>query len=195
MHQPRWGVVRKLPDSMRNPAPSRGATVISAGRGLVGAHGALLERLFAVTLEHQIGGAPDVDFRDHATKTARLRSTNVQRSVYEDTVQWWLFHGTNDRGGCRPAHCRRVHLCRRARRCRHPAQTSRGNRAAIWGAISPAAAAQTDTPITEAGAAVARRRVMAAETRADIVRPKRPLSRTGAVSRCQISGSIKTGPA
>jgi hypothetical protein len=57
---------------MRNPAPSRGATVISAGRGLVGAHGALLERLFAVTLEHQIGGAPDVDFRDSRDENCTL---------------------------------------------------------------------------------------------------------------------------
>jgi len=37
------------------------AVVIAVGRELVGARGALLERLLAVALEDQVGGAPDID--------------------------------------------------------------------------------------------------------------------------------------
>jgi hypothetical protein len=35
--------------------------VIAVGRELVGADGSLLERFLAVALEHQVGGAPDID--------------------------------------------------------------------------------------------------------------------------------------
>jgi hypothetical protein len=51
--------------------------VIAAGRELVSAHGAFVERLIAVALEHQVGGAPDIDLGYHADKSAGLRSRNV----------------------------------------------------------------------------------------------------------------------
>jgi hypothetical protein len=39
----------------------------------VGARGAFLEGLVAVVLEHQRGGAPDVDFRYHAPEAIAWR--------------------------------------------------------------------------------------------------------------------------
>jgi hypothetical protein len=54
----------------------------------------------------------------------------------------WRRHGTDiDRRGYRPAHCRRVRLCRRAWRCRHSGGTGRRDCAAIWGAIAAGTAA------------------------------------------------------
>jgi len=44
-------------------APHRGAVMILLGEQLIGARSAFLERLLGVALEHQAGGAPDVDLR------------------------------------------------------------------------------------------------------------------------------------
>jgi hypothetical protein len=49
-------------------APRRRAIVIPVGSEHVGARAALLERFLAVALEHQIGGAPDIDLGYHAGK-------------------------------------------------------------------------------------------------------------------------------
>jgi hypothetical protein len=54
-----------------------GAVLVSRGRELVGAHRAFLQRLFAVALEHEVGGTPDIDFGYHAEKSAGLRSRNA----------------------------------------------------------------------------------------------------------------------
>jgi hypothetical protein len=40
--------------------------MIAVGRELVGARGALFERFVAVALQHQGGGAPDIDLGDRA---------------------------------------------------------------------------------------------------------------------------------
>jgi hypothetical protein len=48
-----------------------GAVVIAFGRELVCTRGALLERVLTVTLEHQGGGAPDVDLGYHAEKVCK----------------------------------------------------------------------------------------------------------------------------
>ena len=58
--------VFELLDSNRNAAPGHRAVVIAAGFQLVSTRGAFLERLLAVALEHQVGGAPDIDFWYHA---------------------------------------------------------------------------------------------------------------------------------
>ena len=69
-------VVRELLDGGGNPAPGRRAVVITVGRELVSARRALLERLLTVALQHQIGGAPDIDLGYHAGKLqARGRET------------------------------------------------------------------------------------------------------------------------
>ena len=44
--------------------------LVAGARELVGARGALLERLFTVALKHQSSDAPDVDLGYHATNTA-----------------------------------------------------------------------------------------------------------------------------
>ena len=51
-----------------NPAPRRRAIVIAVGGKLVSARAALVECFLAVALEHQIGGAPDIDLGYHAGK-------------------------------------------------------------------------------------------------------------------------------
>ena len=62
---------RELPDGTGDPAPGHRAVVIAFGRELVGTRGALLERVLTVTLEHQGGGAPDVDLGYHAEKVCK----------------------------------------------------------------------------------------------------------------------------
>ena len=62
--------VGELDNGIGDPAPGSGTVVIAVGRELVRS---LLERLFAVALEHQIGGTPDIDLGYHVTKGVRLR--------------------------------------------------------------------------------------------------------------------------
>jgi hypothetical protein len=61
-------LVRQLPDGVANPVPGRRAVGIAVGRRLVGARGVFLKRLLAVALDHQVGGAPDIDLGHHARK-------------------------------------------------------------------------------------------------------------------------------
>ena len=68
MNRAKRYVVSRLLDRGRNLAPRRRAIVIAGGRELVGARGALFESFPAVALEHQIGGAPDIDLGYHAGK-------------------------------------------------------------------------------------------------------------------------------
>jgi len=65
-------VDNKLPAVAGFQSPGRRAVVIPVSRELVRARRALLERLFTVALQHQSGGAPDVDLGYHATNTAGL---------------------------------------------------------------------------------------------------------------------------
>jgi len=66
--QARRYVVSELLDGGGNSAPRRRAIVIAVGGKLVSARAALVERFLAVALEHQIGGAPDIDLGYHAGK-------------------------------------------------------------------------------------------------------------------------------
>jgi len=59
-----------LGDGIPDPAPDRYAVVIVGGCQLTGARFAFLERLLAIALEHQVGGASDIDLGYHAAKTA-----------------------------------------------------------------------------------------------------------------------------
>jgi hypothetical protein len=61
-------VILQLADGVGDPTPHRDAVVIVLGGKLIGARGAFVVRFLAVPLDHQIGGAPDVDFRYHAAK-------------------------------------------------------------------------------------------------------------------------------
>ena len=70
-------VVRELTDGMRDPAPDRLAFVIVLRGELVGARGALLNGPGAISLEHEVGCAPDVDLGYHREQVARLRSLIV----------------------------------------------------------------------------------------------------------------------
>src|SRR6202040_451613 len=77
VHRPGRRFVCELGDRIPDPAPDRYAVVIVGGCQLIGARFAFLERLLAIALEHQVGGAPDIDLGYHAAKTAPLRSTRA----------------------------------------------------------------------------------------------------------------------
>jgi hypothetical protein len=70
-------VVGELADRNGDPAPSSGAVVVAGGGELVGAGATFFERFVAVALEHQVGGAPDIDLGYHAQHTAALRSLKL----------------------------------------------------------------------------------------------------------------------
>jgi hypothetical protein len=57
--------------------------VIAVGRELFGARAAHLERFLAVALEHQVGGAPDIDLGYHAGK---LRACG--RETVNTKIEW-----------------------------------------------------------------------------------------------------------
>jgi len=60
--------VHELPDCTRNPAPDRHAGSIADLPEFLGPPLAFRLGLVAVALEHQVGDAPDIDFRDHSAK-------------------------------------------------------------------------------------------------------------------------------
>jgi hypothetical protein len=64
-------LVRELADGGGDPAPDCCAIVVILRSELIGAPGAFLEGLLAVPLEHQGGGAPDVDLRYHRHRLTR----------------------------------------------------------------------------------------------------------------------------
>jgi hypothetical protein len=70
-------VVRELLDGSPNTAPDCCAVVIAGSGELIRADRAFVERFVAAALEHQVGGAPDIDLGYHADKIASLRSINV----------------------------------------------------------------------------------------------------------------------
>jgi len=66
-------LLRELYDGIGDPPPDRCAV----GLEFVGPRRAFFKGFLAVALEHQVGGAPDIDLGYHAGKTAGLRSRNV----------------------------------------------------------------------------------------------------------------------
>jgi hypothetical protein len=69
-------LVGELADGAGDPAP-HGTIVIVLGGELVGALDALVERLIAVALEHQLRRTPNIDLGYHAGKGARPPSITV----------------------------------------------------------------------------------------------------------------------
>jgi hypothetical protein len=74
VERPGGGPVRELADGVGDPAPHVRAVVIVLRGELVGARRAFLKGLVAVPLEHEVGGAPDVDLGYHREQAARFRS-------------------------------------------------------------------------------------------------------------------------
>ena len=68
VHRPGRRFVCELGDRIPDRAPDRYAVVIVGGCQLIGARFAFLERLLAIALVHQVGGAPDIDLGYHAAK-------------------------------------------------------------------------------------------------------------------------------
>ena len=127
-----------------DPAPGIGTFVIAISRKLVDAGAASLKRFVAVALQHQGGSTPDIDFGYHAAENRTVavdKGLTPMIALLAKPVTVATDGSDIDRGGGRPAHCRRVRLCRRAGRRRHPARTGSRDRAAIRRAIPTGAAA------------------------------------------------------
>ena len=77
MERPGRCVVGELTDRIGDPAPHGLTFVILLPGEFVGARGAFLNGLVAVPLEHEVGGAPDVDLGYHREQVARVRSPIV----------------------------------------------------------------------------------------------------------------------
>ena len=77
VERPGWCLVGELTYRICDPAPHGLAFVIVLRGELIGARGAFLKGLVAVALEHEGGGAPDVDLGYHRKQAARLRSPIV----------------------------------------------------------------------------------------------------------------------
>jgi len=71
MHQPRGRCVRKQRDRIGDPKPSCSPGAVPFRRELMGAGGAFQRCLFSVACDHEIGDAPNVDFRDHERELIR----------------------------------------------------------------------------------------------------------------------------
>ena len=77
VERPGGRLVRELANGVGDPAPHGLAVVIVPRGKLVGARGAFLKGLVPIPLEHEVGGAPDVDLRCHRGQAARFRSPIV----------------------------------------------------------------------------------------------------------------------
>ena len=65
MYGPERSRDRELPDCVDDAQPSCYARKIAICRKFLGSFGAFRQGLVAVAREHQVGDAPDVDFRYH----------------------------------------------------------------------------------------------------------------------------------
>jgi hypothetical protein len=68
VYRPDWRRDRELPDCLDDAQPNRHAHKIGIRREFLGSFGAFRRSLVAVAREHQVGDAPDVDFRYHAER-------------------------------------------------------------------------------------------------------------------------------
>jgi hypothetical protein len=76
--------VSQLADGRGDAVPCRLAVVIVLRGQFIGARGAFLDGLVAISPEHQAGGSPDVDFGHH--KEQLIAS---QRAIEaKDTIRW-----------------------------------------------------------------------------------------------------------
>ena len=64
----------ELPDCVNDAQPNGHTRKIVIRRELIGSFGAFCQSLVAVAREHQVGDAPDVNFRYHALKVIRRMS-------------------------------------------------------------------------------------------------------------------------
>lgn len=68
MERPGGRLVRELANGVGDPAPHGLAAVIVLRGEFVAARSAFLKGLVAVALEHEVGGAPDVDLGYHGNR-------------------------------------------------------------------------------------------------------------------------------
>ena len=71
MQRPYRCGVRKLSDRMGDPEPSCRPSAVAIRRQFVRALGAFQHRLLAITRKHEVGDAPNVDFRHHDGEVSR----------------------------------------------------------------------------------------------------------------------------
>ena len=108
--------VGELAYGIRDPAPGRGAIVIVACGEFVSSGRAFVEGLLAVALQHQGGGAPDIDLRYHTGEIRTLvlekRLTPIIARFAKLRVKVATDGSDIDRRGCCSAHRRRVRVHR-----------------------------------------------------------------------------------
>jgi hypothetical protein len=84
MHRSKRRRVHELPDCIGDPPPNRGTVVIARLRKFFRPYRAFYVRLIAVALQHQVGDAPDVDFRDRTDWLSGKRGLTVNAAVVGD---------------------------------------------------------------------------------------------------------------
>src|SRR5437899_1001249 len=76
MHRPGRRRIRELPDGIDDPAPHFYAGIVTGCLEVADPSRAFQLGRVAVPTNHQIGGAPDIDFGYHGEKTRRCVSIN-----------------------------------------------------------------------------------------------------------------------
>lgn len=71
----------ELGDGIGDQAPDRSTVVIVLGRELIGALRTLALRMLAIPLQHQAGGPPDVEVRDHGAIAMNARAAQYNQSA------------------------------------------------------------------------------------------------------------------
>ena len=79
MYRPRRNHVHKLPDCSRDPAPNRHAGRVPDLPEFIGPSCAFHLGQVAVTFQHQVGDAPNVDLWDHAGSLSGERLCTVNQ--------------------------------------------------------------------------------------------------------------------
>jgi hypothetical protein len=82
VHRPGRCYVHELPDCTRDQTPNRHAGSIAHLPEFVSPSRAFRLGVVAIALGHQIGDAPDVDFRDHVPRLSGERLSTVNAAVW-----------------------------------------------------------------------------------------------------------------
>ena len=136
--------VGELGNAGGDPAPGVGGVVIAIAGELVGTRRtvqALCCRSASVSRRRRARYRARVSRSENSTLVVGKRLAAIIAWLGKLRVKVAADGTDINRRGCRPAHCRRVCLCRRVWRRRHPARAGGRDRAAVWRAILASATA------------------------------------------------------
>ena len=141
--------VGELGNAGGDPAPGVGGVVIAIAGELVGTRRtvqALCCRSASVSRRRRARYRARVSRSENSTLVVGKRLAAIIAWLGQLCVKVAADGTDINRRGCRPAHCRRVCLCRRAWRRRHPARAGGRDRAAVWRAIPASATTAPASP-------------------------------------------------